>query len=93
MGRSATHAGPTTTVTKIDESTPKNKFGRQRKNLGSIIRGYKSAVTTQARKNGIEFNWQNLFHEHIIRSQSDFHRISHYILKNPEKLNPGDKTV
>ena len=29
-----------------------NKFGPQRKNLSSIIRGFKSSVTTQARKIG-----------------------------------------
>lgn len=60
-----------------------NQFGPQSKNLSSIIRGYKSAVTTYARKNGIEFGWQPLFHEHIIRSEDAFNRISDYIIQNP----------
>ena len=63
----------------------KNKFAPQSKNLSSIIRGYKSAVTTYARKNGIEFDWQPRFHDHIIRSVDDYHRISNYIINNPAK--------
>ncbi|MBK7408189.1 MAG: hypothetical protein IPJ40_09060 [Saprospirales bacterium] len=34
-----------------------NKFGPHSQNLASILRGYKSAVTTYARKNNIEFQW------------------------------------
>jgi putative transposase len=53
-----------------DYNTPgapeyKNQFAPQSKNLASILRGYKSAVTTYARKNSIEFNWQPRFHDHI----------------------------
>jgi putative transposase len=62
-----------------------NQFAPQSKNLSSIIRGYKSAVTTFARKNKIEFDWQPLFHEHIIRDMVAYHRISNYIINNPEK--------
>lgn len=35
----------------------KNEFVPQSKNLASIIRGYESAVTTYAQKNGIKFDW------------------------------------
>lgn len=65
----------------------KNQFAPQSKNLSSIIRGYKSAVTTYARKNNIEFEWQTRFHDHIIRTMDDYHRISNYIINNPAKLN------
>ena len=68
-----------------DTTTPKNHFGPQRKNLASIIRGYKSAVTIYARKNQIDFAWQPRFYEHIIRSPDDYDRISTYIIHNPEK--------
>ena len=61
----------------------KNQFAPQSKNLSSIIRGYKSVVTTYARKNGIDFGWQPLFYDHIIRSQNDFDKISNYIIQNP----------
>ncbi len=63
----------------------KNQFAPQSKNLASIIRGYKSAVTTYARKNKIEFEWQSRYHEHIIRSVRGYNRISQYIINNPQK--------
>jgi putative transposase len=62
------------------------QFGPQSKNLGSIIRGFKSAVTTNARKLGdIEFNWQERFHDRIIRDHEEFYGIEHYISDNPRK--------
>ncbi|MGV8815591.1 MAG: hypothetical protein ACOH2D_15930 [Gelidibacter sp.] len=60
-----------------------NKFGPQSNNLASIIRGYKSSVKTYATINTIDFVWQPLFHDHIIKSDNAFHRISEYILNNP----------
>lgn len=84
--RDATHCVSTTTNAMHHVSTEyKNKFGPQSKNLASILRGYKSAVTTYARKNNIEFDWQPLFHDHIIRSADAYHRISNYIKNNPSK--------
>jgi putative transposase len=62
---------------------PKNKFEPQKKNLASIIRGYKAAVTTYARKNYIPFQWQSRFHDHIIRSKESYERIANYIVNNP----------
>ncbi len=64
-------------------------FGPQSKNLGSIMRGYKSSVTTYARKNGIVFNWQPKYYEHIIRSQQEFERISYYIRQNIKNWKGG----
>lgn len=61
-----------------------NQFGPQSKNLASIVRGFKAAVTTQVRKNGDKkFKWQPLFHDHIIRDEKSFHRIQNYIINNP----------
>ncbi len=78
-GRDATHC------TDAMHRVSTNQFSPQFKNLASIIRGYKSAVTTYARKNNIEFDWQSRFHDHIIRSMDDYHRISNYIMNNPAK--------
>src|SRR3569833_684981 len=50
----------------------RNKFGPQTKNLGSIIRGFKSSVTTYARTNDIGFDWQPRFHEHIITTEKEY---------------------
>jgi REP element-mobilizing transposase RayT len=78
-GRDAMHC----VSTHDNEPAYKNKFAPQHKNLSSIIRGYKSAVTTFARKKGIPFEWQPRFHDHIIRSMDEYQRISNYILNNP----------
>ena len=65
----------------------KNTFGPQSKNLASIMRGFKSAVTTFARKNDLPFDWQPRFHDHIIRNEIEYNRISNYIINNPSKWN------
>jgi putative transposase len=70
------------------------RFGPQSKNLASIIRGFKSSVTTYARKNNIAFDWQPRFHDHIVRSFDEYDRISTYIQNNPanwkeDKFNSG----
>lgn len=60
-----------------------NKFGQQSKNLASIIRGYKSGVKKYATMNHIDFAWQPRYHDHIIRNDESFQRISEYIVNNP----------
>jgi REP element-mobilizing transposase RayT len=60
-----------------------NGFGPQSKNLSAIVRGFKSSITTFAKKNNIPFKWQTRFHEHIIRDQKDYDNISNYIRNNP----------
>jgi putative transposase len=61
----------------------KNRFGPQSKNLSSILRGFKSSVTTYARTNDIEFDWQPRFHDHIITTEKEYFRIAEYIINNP----------
>lgn len=67
----------------INTNKTGNKFGPQSKNLASIVRGFKSAVTTWARKNNHAFNWQSRYHDHIIRNTTEYNRIANYILNNP----------
>ena len=87
--RNAMHCVSTTTKTTPPAETPKsqNRFGPQSKNLGSIIRGFKSAVTVRARSINPDFAWQPLFHDHIIRNEKSFHQISQYIIDNPVNWN------
>ena len=75
------------------------KFGPQSKNLGSVIRGFKSSVTTQVKKlyddseinsgdkffdgDRRPFQWQSRFHDHVIRDEESFDRIRQYIINNP----------
>ena len=53
--------------------------------ISTIIRSYKSAVTKQAKKYNPYFAWQTRFHDHIIRDDRAFQKISNYIIKNPSK--------
>ena len=70
---------------KIEIYSPKNKFGPQKNNVSSICRGFKSAVTTYARINNLRFDWQERFHDKIIRSHEEYLRTSKYIIDNPSK--------
>jgi len=86
-GRDAMHCVSTTSndSTLNDQNCTRttNKFGPQSKNLASIIRGFKSAVTINARKIDPEFKWQSRYHDHVIRDDRSYHKISNYIKNNP----------
>lgn len=64
-------------------------IGQQRfQNIGknsisSIVGSYKSAVTKHANRLELEFQWQPRFHDHIIRDEKSYQRISTYIMNNP----------
>lgn len=69
---------------------PHNQFGPQRNNLGSIVRGFKSACTTRIHNAGFsDFAWQGRFWDRIIRDQGELERIGKYIIANPKKW--GDR--
>ncbi len=70
-------------VDLVMKGKPLNQYGVQSGNLGAIIRGYKIGVTKFARQHNIDFSWQARFHEHIIRDESSYYRITNYILNNP----------
>jgi len=53
--------------------------------VSSIIGSYKSAVSKHAHRLGYIFQWQPLFHDHIIRNDDEYQRINDYIETNPEK--------
>jgi putative transposase len=62
----------------------KNKFGPQRENLASIIRGIKSALTSKAKMAGISTPiWQKRYYEHIIRNEIELRKLVLYIQENP----------
>ena len=71
---------------KHPETIGQQRFQNQGKNtLSSIIGSYKSAVTKDAHRQGIEFAWQSRFHDHIIRDNKSYQTISEYIVNNPIK--------
>jgi len=55
--------------------------------VSTIIRSYKSAVTKHANRLGLENGWQARFHDHIIRNDAEYQRISDYIIRNPQNWN------
>ena len=80
--RDAMHCVSTTTTNHTRNDT-KNKFGPQSKNLASIIRGFKIGVTKYVRLINPDFAWQSRYHDHIIRNDESYQRISEYIINNP----------
>ena len=66
--------------------SPQNQFQHIiPRSIGSIVRGYKIGVTKFFRDNtDIYHVWQRNYHEHIIRSEQSYWRISEYIINNPE---------
>ena len=84
------------------QSSPIKTIGQSRfQNIGrnsvsSIIGSYKSAVTKHANRLGFNFEWQTRFHDHIIRDNKAYQRITDYIDTNAENwekdkfFNTGD---
>ncbi|MEP7371864.1 MAG: hypothetical protein ABI675_00660 [Chitinophagaceae bacterium] len=63
---------------------PHLRFRNQGKNtISSMAGSYKSAVTKHRSENKLPFGWQSRFHDHIIRDNTEFHRIKNYIMSNP----------
>ena len=69
-----------------------NKFGVQRENLASILRGFKSSVTKYSNTNNIEFCWQPRYYDRVIRDEKEYWNIKMYIQDNPDQwfLNKED---
>ncbi|AEA43096.1 transposase [Fluviicola taffensis] len=75
--------GKNQNVTELG-SIKNNEFKSQSNNLASVVRGFKSAVTTRCKKLGIEFQWQSRYHDIIVRNSEQFERIEKYIRDNPQ---------
>lgn len=84
-----THSVWTTHALSLPEPTNTPTQGQQRfqnqgnNTISSIIGSYKSAVTKSCNRLGLPFAWQTRFHDHIIRNDESFQRISEYIRNNP----------
>lgn len=77
---------PLQTIQTNNVSLQKRTFTSPKNNLGSVVRGFKTAVTTRAKKLGfLHFSWQRNYYEHIIRNEKSFEKISEYIQYNPKK--------
>jgi REP element-mobilizing transposase RayT len=60
-----------------------NKFGPQHQNLASIIRGYKSAVSSYSKSQKINFQWHSGYYDRIIRNEIELEFTREYIRNNP----------
>ncbi|MEO7315098.1 MAG: hypothetical protein ABIW47_07935, partial [Ginsengibacter sp.] len=63
-------------------------------NISKIVRWYKGRCSFEIRKINVDFKWQSRFHDHIIRNDKEYQRISDYIINNPDtwkddKFNNG----
>jgi putative transposase len=84
---------PTETITETPSPTGKpggkpggfagNKNPMFHDNISRIIRWYKGRCSFEIHKTRADFAWQSLFHDHIIRNNTEFERIQDYIAKNP----------
>jgi REP element-mobilizing transposase RayT len=50
--------------------------------ISTIIRSYKSVVTKNGHYIHADFEWQERFHDHIIRDSESFEKIQNYIENN-----------
>ena len=55
----------------------------KRGSVSTNIRADKSAVTKHAHRLGFAFEWQERFHDPIIRDDAGYQRILEYIKNNP----------
>lgn len=56
------------------------------KSVSELIGAYKTTSSKQIHLAGLSnFAWQRSFHDHIIRNDSSYERISNYIATNPER--------
>lgn len=71
--------------THSNASLRPNRFGPQKHNISSIVRGFKGVCTKRIRKyHNPKFSWQSRFWDHVIRNERSFKRITEYIRMNPQ---------
>ncbi len=91
-GRGVMHYAPTTRESNLKSPS---------QTIGSIVRGFKSAVTKQIneiRKAPGKPVWQRNYYEHIIRNDKELFNIRKYIINNPlkwelDKENPKNLEI
>jgi REP element-mobilizing transposase RayT len=80
----STNANANENATTNEKTIGQKRFQNQGKNtVSSIVGSYKSVVTKNAKLTHVDFVWQSRFHDHIIRNDGEYQRISEYIINNP----------
>ncbi len=88
IGRDVACNVPTETETETanQKNAQMSTISPKSNTISSIIRSYKSSVTKYCNRLELPFGWQSRFHDHIIRNDESFNRISECIKNNPAKL-------
>lgn len=67
----------------LEKSEHGHLVNQKIKSISEIMGAYKMTVSKDVHLLGYpEFAWQRSFHDHIIRDQKEYERISHYIINN-----------
>ena len=82
----------------VENFQPKrNEFQKMiPRSIGSIVKGFKIGVTKWYRNNMVGAEnflpviWQRNYYEHIIRNEISYHKISEYIINNPNNWKEDD---
>lgn len=62
-----------------------NRFGPLLRNsVSSIFNHFKGRITRYANEHKIVFEWQDLFHDHIVKDFDEYQNIFNYISNNPK---------
>jgi len=72
----------------IVQLTENESCSNHQQNLGNIIKGFKSSVTSSYRKqmeNDKRKIWQRGYNEHIVRNEQSLLKIREYVVNNPLK--------
>jgi REP element-mobilizing transposase RayT len=79
--------GTTTPVSCDDRTGLIRNLQSPSQSVGSIVRGFKAASTSRARKlaNGRVELWQRDFYDHVIRNEPDLTRVRTYIVNNVQQ--------
>ena len=86
---SQTHVETRHALSLLNKTTHPRFRNPGKHTISSMVGSFKSAVTKSARLINIDFGWQSRFHDHIIRSNDDYKRISNYIKYNPANWMRG----
>lgn len=74
----------TVAIPGVKKSIGQQRFQNQGSNtISSIIGSYKSAVTKNVHRKGLEFSWQDRFYDRIIHDDESLYFTSRYIYNNP----------
>ncbi|HLD08408.1 MAG TPA: transposase [Candidatus Peribacterales bacterium] len=75
---------PVSSTSTVPYEEPEPVAKLEARSLGSVINRFKNNATKRIRKSILPaFEWQERFHDHVIRNEKELQSIREYILQNP----------